>query len=273
VINAELTMNQTSFKLTYRDLAAVCLLATSNLAVAVDDNAYVVTPYRPTVSTPANLSTPGWLELETGLQALGNPDSSRRDSLPYSVKLALTPDWGVRIGGELLVRAPADFGVRAAGFGDTSLVIKRRFALDDSSALGLEFGANLPTGRNALHSGSGRSDYTVNGIYSSDFASHWHTDLNLALTHTGQADAGADRQQWAWAASVSHDLGGGWGLAGELSGLQQAGAVNTRQWLLAASYNPVSALTLDAGFAHAIGGNGPSWSVFAGATLPLGKIY
>ena len=126
-------MNQTSFKLPYRDVAAVCLLATSNLAVAADDTAYVVTPYRPTVSTPANLSTPGWLELETGLQSLGNPDSSRRDSLPYSVKLALTPDWGVRIGGELLVRAPADFGARAAGFGDTSLVIKRRFALDDSS--------------------------------------------------------------------------------------------------------------------------------------------
>ena len=266
-------MNQSFYKPKCCTAAALCLLATLNLAVAADDDAYVVTPYRPTVSTPANLSTPGWLELETGLQSLGNPDSSRRDSLPYSVKLALTPDWGVRIGGELLVRAPGDFGARATGFGDTSLVIKRRFALDDTSALGLEFGANLPTGRNGLHSGSSGSDYTVNGIYSSDFASHWHTDINLALIHTGQADAGSERQQWAWAASLSHDLGGGWGLAGELSGLHQAGAANARQWLLAASYNPLSALTLDAGVAHALGGNGPSWSVFVGATLPLAKLF
>ena len=53
-----------------------------------------VTPYRPSVSTPAALSAPGWLEVEVGaLRARGSEDS-RRDSLPYSLKLAFSEDWG-----------------------------------------------------------------------------------------------------------------------------------------------------------------------------------
>ena len=253
--------------------AALGLLAAQTPASAADDNAYTVTPYRPTLSTPANLSTPGWLELESGLQRLHNPDGAQRDSLPYNIKLALSPDWGLRVGGELLVRAPNDADLSRSGMGDTSLVVKRRFELNEQSALGLELGATLPSAPENLHSGSGRADYTLNAIYSSDFASHWHTDLNLAVTRLGQTDPSMARQQWAWAASLSHDLGEGWGLAGELSGTRQVGSGSTRQWLLATSYSPCSALTLDTGLAHALGGNGPSWSVFAGATLPLAKIF
>ena len=253
--------------------AMLGLLSARHSVAAAEDSAYTVTPYRPTVSTPANLSTPGWLEMEWGLQRSADPDASHRDSLPYSVKLALSPDWGVRVGGELWVQTPDDRGQRVTGTGDTSLVLKRRFALDDQSALGLEVGTVLATAPTPLHSGSGRSDYTVTGIYSSDFMIHWHTDLNLGLTQQGAKAPGTAQQQLTWAAAISHDLGAGWGFAGELSGTRQSGAAATRQWLIAASFSPVSALTLDAGLAHALGGAGPSWSVFAGATLPLAKIF
>ena len=103
--------------------AALGLLAAQTPASAADDNAYTVTPYRPTLSTPANLSTPGWLELESGLQRLHNPDGAQRDSLPYTIKLALSPDWGLRVGGgtglypALAAAAPVEKMVPPGGAG------------------------------------------------------------------------------------------------------------------------------------------------------------
>ena len=49
-------------------------------AVAVD--APSVTPYRPSVSTPAALSAPGWLEVEAGVLRSRSDDPARRDSVP-----------------------------------------------------------------------------------------------------------------------------------------------------------------------------------------------
>ena len=57
-----------------------------------------VTPYRPSVSTPAALSAPGWMEVEAGVQINRGNAPARRDSLPYTLKLAFTPDWGIQIG-------------------------------------------------------------------------------------------------------------------------------------------------------------------------------
>src|SRR5215212_7684016 len=63
-----------------------------------------VTPYRPSVSTPAALSAPGWVEIEVGGFHAHGPGRSRHDSLPYTLKLAFSEDWGVRIGGEGWIR-------------------------------------------------------------------------------------------------------------------------------------------------------------------------
>ena len=72
-----------------------------------------------------------------------------------------------------------------AAIGDTSVVVKRRFAIDDASAFGLEADATLPTARRGLGSGSGKPDWGLNAIYSADFAGAWHTDLNVAATRLG----------------------------------------------------------------------------------------
>jgi hypothetical protein len=85
-----------------------------------------VTPYRPSVSTPAALSAPGWLEVEAGVQSSKAVDPVRRESLPYTLKLALTPDWGVRIGGDALVHQREADGSVLRGGGDTTIVLKHR---------------------------------------------------------------------------------------------------------------------------------------------------
>jgi len=146
-------------------------------ASAVDEPG--VTPYRPTVSTPASLSEPGWLELELGGQRTRGGDSARRDSTPYTLKYAFTPDWGVRVGGDAWIRELSTDGFRVSGFGDTAVIGKRRFARSETSAFGLEGGVNFPTAKDGL--GSGKADYLLNGIHSADWGV-FHTDINLGMT-------------------------------------------------------------------------------------------
>ena len=227
-----------------------------------------VTPYRPSVSTPAALSAPGWVEVEAGVLHARGQAEARRDSLPYTVKLAFTADWGVRFGGDAWVRQRDESGQQLSGGGDSSIVVKRRFAIDDASAFGLEAGATLPTGRSGI--GSGKSDYSINGIYSADLGDY-HTDLNLVATRVGQVDPGASRGQVLWAASLSKSLSDRWGVVGEFSGTRQRGVDGSAQILGAASYNVSKSLVLDAGLARSI--RSGEWSVFTGFTVLAGRLF
>jgi Putative MetA-pathway of phenol degradation len=239
-------------------------------AQAPSDDQPSVTPYRPSVSTPAALSAPGYLELEAGGLRERDGGAARTDSLPYTLKLAFTPDWGVRIGGDAWIRQRDDTGQSLSGVGDTSLVLKRRFEMNDTSALGLEAGATFPTARHGL--GSGKTDTSVVGIYSADLGAY-HTDVNLGLTRVGAVDPGTSRAQTLWAASLSRSFLERWGVVGEFSGTHQRGVDSTSQFLLAASYNVSKSLTLDAGFAHSLRSGVSDRSVFAGFTALGPRVF
>jgi hypothetical protein len=250
-------------------LLAALLLACSVAAHA--DEAPTVTPYRPSVSAPAQLSAPGWLEVELGLQRSRADDPQRRDTLPYALKLAFTPDWGIRLQGDAVVREQAADGRSLRGAGDTSVVLKRRFAVDDASAFGLEAGVKFATARTGL--GSGHTDAGLTGIYSSDFAPKWHVDVNLSATHLGGVDAGESAWQRAWAAAVSRNLTDQWSVVGELSGTQRGGAGRTSQALMAASYSVSPGLTVDAGVSKGLSAASGGWSVFTGLTFLAARLF
>jgi hypothetical protein len=255
--------------------AAVALVAVGTTAgmksPAAEDVA--VTPYRPTVSTPAALSAPGWLEGEAGLQTLGDATPSRRDSAPYTLKLAISDDWGVRIGGELLVHDPRADSHHITGIGDTSVILKRRFALTARSAFGLEVGATAPTAPSGLHSGSGKTDCDVTVIYSTDLGTVLHADLNVGLTRVGLIRAGESRHQAEWALALSDAVGPRWGLVGELSGSRQVGTDDRGQFLFAASYSPNKRITWDFGIARGMTAATPGWTVFTGSTFLLSQLF
>ena len=99
-----------------------------------------MTPYRPTVSTPAALSAPEWLEIEAGVVTSEGGHSGRREACPYTLKFAFTPDWGVRVQRESLVLGVGPGRRHTAGFGDTTPILKRRFAVNEYSVFGLEVG-------------------------------------------------------------------------------------------------------------------------------------
>lgn len=250
--------------------AASSLLGPAALAQSGNADQPSVTPYRPSVSTPAALSAPGWLEIEAGVQRSRGSGSERRDSVPYTFKLAFTPDWGVRFGGDAWVRQDDGSGQRISGSGDSSIVLKRRFAIDDASAFGLEAGATLTTGRNGI--GSGKSDYSVNAIYSADIGAY-HTDLNLASTRIGAVGPGVGRMQTLWAASLSRSIDDRWGLVGEFSGTRQHGEQATGQFLVACSYNLSKSLTLDAGLARSTRSQVHDKSFFTGLTILGPRLF
>lgn len=238
-------------------------------AAAQAETAPAVTPYRPSVSTPAALSAPGWLEIEAGLQSSQGSDPLRRKSLPYTLKLAFTPDWGLRIGGDAIVRQRAADGSALSSGGDTSVVLKHRLAVNDASAFGAELGVKLPTARTGV--GSGHADAGLNGIYSLDFAQNWHTDINLSATRIGGVDQGSSRWQKGWAAALSRNLSDQWGVVGELSGTRQS--ASTSQALIATSYSVSPSMTFDLGVSKGLNTASGGWSVFSGVTFLAAHLF
>ncbi len=230
-----------------------------------------VTPYRPTVSVPAALSAPGWLEVEAGLQSSRADDPHRRDSLPYALKLAFTPDWGIRVTGDAVVHVQSADGGSLQGGGDVGFVLKRRFAVDEASAFGIELGVKIATARSGL--GRGNKDVGLEGIYSSDFAPQWHVDLNAAVTQLGGPTSGTGAWQQAWAAAVSRNLSDRVGVSAELSGTQLAGASRTAQVLVASSYLVSRTASLDFGLSKGLTAASGRWSVFTGITFLAARLF
>ncbi len=228
-----------------------------------------VSPYRPSVSSPAQLPATGQLELELGGLAM-HDDGMRRESLPMLLKLAFSDSWGVLLGTEALVQSRTDDGQRVRGLGDTTLTLKHAHALSEASALGLELTAKLPTARDVI--GSGKADYTVNGIYSSDMGSV-HGDFNLNLTRLGLIEPDSGRIQRGASASFSMPLAEHWSGTAELSGTARRGAGNTAQLLVAGGYSPSKRLTFDLGLAHGLNKNTTDWQVFGGVVLPITQLW
>jgi hypothetical protein len=227
-----------------------------------------ITPYRPSVSSPAQLPAPGQLELELG-GLHQRSDDFRRDSLPYALKLAFTNEWGLVIGGEALVRSRDDTG-RASGIGDTTLLLKRAWLVDDATAFGMELAAKLPTAKDEI--GSGHADYELNTIFSRDIGPV-HLDANLNATRLGLADPGTGRTQLGASASFSGALSGHWGLTGELSGTHRSGTDNGTQVLAALTYSPSKFLTFDIGAARAFRPTPGTTQLFAGVVFPIAKFW
>ncbi len=252
-----------------RHLLAPCaLLVFAWPALAQGEGDAAITPYRPSVSSPAQLPAEGQLEMELG-GLRTRADDARRDSLPYQFKLAFSKDWGVLLGGEAHVSA-RDGSAHESGVGDTSLVLKHAWDIEDGHAAGLELGAKLPTAKDTL--GSGKADYTLNLIDSRDLGS-LHIDVNANATRLGAVEAGTGRTQLGLSASFSMPLAERWGLTAELSGTHRRHTDNTLQVLGAVSFSPSKRLTFDLGAARATRPTPGSTSVFAGVVFPITQLW
>ncbi|MFZ6648175.1 transporter [Undibacterium sp. TJN25] len=248
---------------------SIMLLLCDNVGAALADDDGAVLPYRPSVSSPAQLPQEGQLEFELGGLASKSGDT-RRDSLPYLFKLAFNPQWGLLFGGEAYVSSREDGGSRARGLGDSSLVLKRAFLVDDATAFGLEFGAKLPTAKDSI--GSGSADYSINNIFSKDMGK-LHMDLNLNVTKLGGVDAGTSSLQTGLSSSFSLPIAEQWGTNFEWSGTRRNGAASTAQLLGAFTYSPSKRMTIDFGVVRGLNSASPDWSLFTGIVVPVAKLW
>ena len=221
------------------------------------------TPYRPTVSNPADLPVPRHFEWEAGGLATHEPHGERSGSVPYLLKYAFNEDFGVLVGGDSFTSERAA-GQTASGWGDTDVVAKFHHALSESTGLGLEASAKLPTATSDL--GSGHADYTMNGIVSTQVGG-CDVDINASYTRLGVTDPGTKRGVIGWAVAASHDVGQQRGVAGELSGDQQDGARSATQVLAALSYAAEPTLVFDGGALAGLNRGASHYGLFAGLTM------
>lgn len=207
------------------------------------------TPYRPTVSNPAELPVPGYLEFEAGwLRDTGKGKGEHHSTLPLFAKYAFSEDFGILLGSEFGIRQTDSAGEVSKGHGDTNLILKFRHPLADSSVLGLELGARFATATRGL--GNERNDYTINAIYSSDFGP-LRGDINLGYTRLGSSrpDQGKDMAVWAFA--LSRAINERWTVAGEISDTARHGMRASGLLLGAVSYSVAPNLVIDAAYAKA----------------------
>ena len=246
-------------------LAAFAILALPARAAEVGE----VEPYRPSIASPAQLSAPGQVELEFG-GLHEKKGSARDDSLPYLLKLGLSKEWGVLVGGDAHVWSRDEEGGRVQGFGDTTLTLKRAFIVNESTAFGLELGARLPTARQPI--GSGKTDFILNAIYSQDIG-RVTMDANIATTRIGAPEEGTGRVETAVAAAFSMPLSANWNGIAELSGVRRSGVPATAQLLGAFEYSPNKKFSIDAGIARGLNKASQDWSFFTGFVVPLARLW
>lgn len=251
-------------------IAAAWLVTT--LPAAMAENAEVsALPYRPTVTNPAGLSEPGWLELELGAQRIKGGENKWRNSYPALAKLAFTDDWGMMVGGEMGVQRTDKDEVVFMGEGDTTFTLKHRIPTAiEGTAWGVEAGYKSPTANDTI--GSGKADYILNGIFSTEISGN-DLDLNLGATRVGSVTNGVDLNLYSWGASVSRNLNEKWGVFGELSGTTQGGIPSQSQLMAGFTYNFSKRLVFDAGASTGLTEASQEWSAFAGVTTLLGRLW
>lgn len=198
-------------------------------------------------------------------------DGARLSTLPYLLKFALSPDFGLLLGGDGYVFQVAPDGSGLSGHGDTTLLFKLRKLLDETAgnALGLEYGFKAPTASTGL--GSGKYDWMLNAIYSDYFSGHAF-DVNLNVTKLGETFTTESAYQTGWAASVFRPVDEKLGVMAELSGSMRRGTTPLNQWLLAVSYEWSSRLVIDAGISAGISRASHRYAIFSGVAILLGKI-
>lgn len=257
--------------------AKTCLLITGAALLAAtqvraEDSEPAAVPFRPSVSSPAALPVPGWLDVELGALRSSGGGDKRRDSLPYAAKLAFNDAWGVVLGGELLVRRVDQSGAAFNGVGDTTFMIKHRIATaDDAVAWGVAAGFKAPTAKDSL--GSGKSDAIVTGIFSADFGGSYHLDANLGATRLGERGPGEGRVLTGWAAALSKSLDDQWGVFIEPSGTRRPGTPSTSQIMVGATYSVSKRLVLDFALAAGLNSATPDWQAMFGLTALIGRLW
>lgn len=254
------------FEITRRPALTLLLLSYGSVfsEMLPADELPSVTPYRPTVSNPAELSAPRHLEIEAGFEHVNGGGLQERLATPVTLKYAFNQHWGILLNSGWRHENGRDDSV-VDGWNPTALLLKSHYSLNATNAMGIELGVGTPA--NAGHFTEGEPELLVNAIYSVDIGDT-RFDANIGLMRLGVTEADVDRHQYQWALALSHPVGGRWSIAGELSGNARDGLSPYNQALVCAAYALSRATVIDVGGAYGISGDSAATqNIFVGVSM------
>jgi hypothetical protein len=225
-------------------------------------------PARPTVSNPATLTPVGYLQFETGtLGATDSPEFSTRYEFNEVIKLAVSRRIEFIESSEPAVHYTVD-GISANGTAEVFLGAQVVLMLGEGAkpTLAASYSHRAYAGdAPELDFGSPRNSWV---LYASADVKGFHYDANAVFNE--MLEAGVHRLQFGQTLSISHPLGKGFGLSGEIWHFTQpflhGNAVGN---LWAGSYTARKNLVFDAGFERGLTSTSTHWEAFAGLTYLL----
>ena len=225
-------------------------------------------PARPTVSNPATLTPVGYLQFETGtLGATGSTEFSTYYEFNEVIKLAVSRRLEF-----IESSAPAAHstvgGISANGLGDVFLGAQVVLLPGEGTkpTLSASYSRRVYEGSTPnLDSGSPLNSSV---LYASADVKGFHYDANAVFNEV--LEGSVRRLQFGQTLSISHPLGKGFALSGEIwrfsQPFQHGNAIGN---LWAASYTARKNLVFDAGFEKGLTGTSTHWEAFAGLTYLL----
>ena len=253
---------------------AACVAAHVSAQAAADPRA--VQPERPTVATHAGTVAPGYLELETGVEADRLPDGVGRVlGTPTVLKVGLAPRAQLNVGTAFLRSSGGGAPVQS-GIADLTVGVKWRLA--DAAPLLGRFAVlpsiKLPTGSAERGTGTGTTDVGLLLISSHDVHGV-SMDLNAGYTRRGGDGTVAPRSATLWTASFGVPVAGPVGAAVEVFGEPgtsgPAGSAPTTALLAGPTLQVRPWLAMDAGVIRRLSGPQAN-AVYAGLVYNLGRI-
>jgi len=252
--------------------ALYCLWAFPFAALAAQaPDPHAAQPERPTVATHAGTVTPGWLELETGLEYDRFRDATHAYGFPLLFKLGVAPR--VQLSIALPFAKPEGVGV---GPGDYAVGVKLRLLGHGFLGRFAVFPAlKVPTGSTAAGRGSGTTDVSLL-LISSHQLGPVSMDLNAGVTRRSGDGTAMPKTSTVWTASFGGPAAGALGWVFEVFGYPKttgpAGSASTVAVLAGPTYRIASWLVIDAGGILRLAGEQPK-AVYAGLTWNVGRYW
>jgi hypothetical protein len=225
-------------------------------------------PARPTVSNPATLTAVGYLQFEIGtLGASVSPEFSTRYEFNEVIKLAISRRIEFIEASEPAVHFTAN-GISANGTAE--IFLGAQAVLLPGEGAKPTFSASYS--RRVYDGGAPELDIgsplNSSVLYASADVKGFHYDANAVFNEV--LEGPVRRLQFGQTLSISHPLGKGFGLSGEIWRFTQPflrGNAIGNLW--AASYTARKNLVFDAGFEKGLTGTSTHWEAFAGLTYLL----
>jgi hypothetical protein len=259
-------------------------------AQQVPDTTPAAVPARPTVTNPANIPPPGYLQFEQGTveatDSLGQPAIDRQFSIVQTTKLALTPRIMIQAADQPFAHTSFASGPPSGDTGDLLLGAQVLLTDVDESAsrkptIAFGYNGRVRIGTSADLDIGSFSQGGLALISGGLFGFHYDTNfiLNEQLGHNA-AEAEVRRAQFGQSISLSRQLTKLLSLSGELWHFTQPLVTSSRSGkpvnranaagiLFAVGYTLRPNLVFDAGFDHGLTSTSTSWESLVGFTYLL----